>query len=217
MVGKVYIIRHGQGVHNTFQNPDPRDALLRDAKLTIKGQQQSVGLGQGFVDRNTVGVVMASPLRRSVHTALLGFSSVLNKRYFLSSEGGVAGGIDLILDPRLQEIDDELYNTGSTGEQLLAEWPNLDTALLVAPWPEKSGVFDPSGDAVKQRAADIRQELWQRLNELTTQPVRRDIVLVSHGGFIQELTEDNSLMIDNGRFKVFSMRMTAGVPKLIKL
>lgn len=215
MVGKVYIVRHGQGVHNTVGDADEGDALLRDAKLTIKGQQQSVALGQGFPSPNTVGLVMASPLRRSVHTALLAFSSVLNKRYFLSSEGGAAGGIDLVLDPRLQESDAALYNTGSTAEALRTEWPNLDTAMLVAPWPAKTGVFDPSDIVVRQRAADVRQELWRRLNELASQPVRRDIVVVSHGGFIQELTGDGNLIIDNGKFKVFSMRITAGVPELV--
>jgi broad specificity phosphatase PhoE len=215
MVGKVYIVRHGQGVHNTVRDADENDPLLRDAKLTIRGQQQSVVLGQGVLNLSTVGLVMASPLRRSVHTALLAFSSVLNKRYFLSSEGGVSGGIDLILDPRLQETDAALYNTGSTGEELHAEWPNLDTAMLVAPWPEKSGVFDPSDEAVKQRAADLRQELWRRLNGLAAQPAKRDIVVVSHGGFVQELTGDMNLVIDNGKFKAFSMRMTAGVPELV--
>lgn len=215
MVGKIYIVRHGHGYHNAINNPVPNDPRLRDANLTIKGELQSVKMGQQFPDMDTVGVVLTSPLRRSVHTALLAFSTIIHERFYLPGEGGITGGIDLILQPKLQEIGDEIFNTGSPTAKLREEWPNLDLSLLISPWPRKTGLFDPM--AADERATSVRQDLWQTINELATQPTKKNIVVVTHDGFLRELAEMPQLGIENGKYREFSISNSSGRPKLSML
>jgi broad specificity phosphatase PhoE len=212
MAGRIHIVRHGHGRHNVTTNPNPNNPRLRDAGLTIRGELQSVTLGQQFPYMNTIGVILTSPLRRSVHTTLLAFSSIIHERFYLPGEGGIPGGVDLVLDPNLQETDTRVWNSGSTAADLRDEWPNLDFSLLISPWPRKTGLFDPA--RVNERAASVRSDLWDRINTLATESMRKDIVVVTHGGFMQELTKDSHLELGNGEYKTVGISNSLGNPEL---
>jgi broad specificity phosphatase PhoE len=195
MVGKIYVVRHGHGYHQEAKSANAADPRLRDAHLTIQGELQSVILRQKFTDTemNGIGVIVTSPLRRAIHTALLTFSNIIDKRFYTGAdvEGqdglGLEDGVDLVIDPNLQETDTATWNMGSTMQDLKSQWPNLDYPLLKSPWPSKTGPFDPR--EVKTRAQYARNDLWARTNVLDGAPLRKDIVVITHGGFIQDLAE----------------------------
>jgi len=208
MAGKIHIVRHGQGRANVAINPDPNDPRLRDAELTTSGALQSVALGKKFPHMEEIGIILISPLRRSIQTALLAFSGIIHERFYLPGEGGIPGGVDLVVDPKLQEIGDETWNTGSTTDDLIVEFPKLDLSLLTSPWPAKSGQFDPA--RVKQRATDVRSDLWDRIVSLETQSMRKDIVVVSHGGFLPELTNKPNWRPETGSYLSMGISKRAG-------
>ena len=58
----------------------------------------------------------------------------------------------------------------------------IDLSLLTDGWNMKTGRWSPSAQALKKRAKEARQ--W-----LKTRP-EKDIVVVTHGGFLHYFTED---------------------------
>lgn len=98
MAGQVILIRHGHALHNVND-----DVSIPDPRLTLGGEKQSVQLGQNIapLGTDTIGIILTSPLRRSIHTTLLAFIDVIDEGFYLNGEGGIVGGADLVLDPYL--------------------------------------------------------------------------------------------------------------------
>ncbi|KFY88508.1 hypothetical protein V500_06308 [Pseudogymnoascus sp. VKM F-4518 (FW-2643)] len=191
MAGKVILVRHGHALHNV-----DNDDRIPDPRLTLGGERQSVRLGQKIAPRgtNTIGIILTSPLIRSIHTTLLAFIDVLDERFYLKGEGGIPGGADLVLDPYLQEVDDAPCNTGSAVANLEEEWPKLDFSTLRDPWPLKKGIFSPNKH--EERAQEVLGGLNIRLSN-----VRKDVVVVTHGGFMQDLTDDPHFSLELATMK----------------
>lgn len=186
MAGQVILVRHSHALHNVNN-----DTSIPDPRLTLRGERQSVRLGQNIAPfgTDTIGIILTSPLIRSIHTTLLAFIDVLDKRYYLKGEGGINGGADLVLDPYLQEVDDPPCNTGSAVANLKKKWPNLDFSTLGDPWPLKEDIFSPGSH--KTRAQEVLGDLKIRLNN-----VRKDVVVVTHGGFMQDLTDNTGFSLE---------------------
>jgi broad specificity phosphatase PhoE len=203
MTGKVHIVRHGQGWHNLLLEADPNseDFRLHDAELTTSGVLQSVTINKTFPHMKNIGVVLTSPLRRSIQTALLAFSNIIHERFYSPGEGGIPDGVDLVVNPKLEEIDNDIWNSGSTAEDLRFEFPKLDFHLLTSEWPKKTGIFDPEMVKVELRAGMVRKDLWDRTNILAVETIKKDIVLVSHSGFIQVLMGGIDLDLKNGSYR----------------
>ena len=79
-------------------------------------------------------------LHHAIHSTLLAFIDMIDKRFYLEGEGGIVGGADLVLDPYLQGVDElPCNNTRSDVASLMKEWPNLDFCALGDPsWPLKA-------------------------------------------------------------------------------
>lgn len=76
------------------------------------------------------------------------------------------------------------------------EWLNLDFSTLGDPsWPLKEGIFSPENH--KERAQEVLGDLKNRIKVLVQAPSneRKDVVVVTHGGFMRDLT-------DNTRFSL---------------
>lgn len=163
---RVFLVRHAQAEHNVDQRYH-----LRDPPLTELGQRQARTLR----DRLTVrpDVVIASPLIRTLQTALI----------------GITGGTDvpLVSLAELQETSTEPCDTGSPKSTLLAreEFQGIvDFSDLPDDWDSKQGKWAYSDKALTARAADARGYLLSRPESV--------IVAVTHGGFLHYLTEDFS-------------------------
>ena len=185
MAPTLICIRHAQGYHNL----GAEFHSLRDPKLTDLGIEQCQKLRDGgLVDDSKISLITASPLTRTIHTAILSLEPALN--------GGRCDPTIIAL-PDGQETSDFPCDTGSDVEvlqQLCDEqkWP-VDLSRLASDWNVKSlnGRYSPSGQAVKIRANAARQQIRALLKDLVkVGDTDAQVVLVTHGGYLHYFTED---------------------------
>tara|TARA_R110002060_G_scaffold58226_2_gene68294 strand:- start:962 stop:1405 length:444 start_codon:yes stop_codon:yes gene_type:complete len=89
---------------------EQNDFSIRDATLTPHGKEQCKALQAAFPFHNDVDIVMASPLRRTIQTAIESFTPAL-----------LRPGVQLLLLPQAQEISNKPCDTGFEKEELEAE------------------------------------------------------------------------------------------------
>ncbi|KAF2239711.1 hypothetical protein EV356DRAFT_499921 [Viridothelium virens] len=176
----IHLIRHAQGYHNLTT----ANHALPDPLLTPFGESQCRTLSTHFPfpapssPTTTPSLLLAaSPLKRTLSTALLVFSPLLASHPTLR----------ILALPEAQETSDLPCDTGSTHAELLQEFANqpVDLSLVAAAgdsWNRKVGKWSPHAEAVAQRAREVREWVWDRGEEV--------VALVTHGGFLHYLTED---------------------------
>ncbi|KAK9428054.1 histidine phosphatase superfamily [Lipomyces doorenjongii] len=183
MSSRVHLVRHTESVHNV-----DHDFTRLDPELTLLGRHQAEDICRSFTSSDEVGVIVASPLRRTIETTLLAFANTLDKRYFDEASGkGITGGAELILDPDLQGHKAQPCDTGSDHSVLETIFPNLDFSGLPTGWQAKEGLYAP--DALDERVRKVRGVLAERAAALKSRE-RRDIVVVTHGGIMSHLSGD---------------------------
>lgn len=93
----IHCIRHAQGVHNlSYANHS-----LPDPSLTPFGEQQCRDIAATFPYHNQIELVVTSPFRRAICTALLSFAPEVER------------GVKVLALPQLQEASDLPCDTGS--------------------------------------------------------------------------------------------------------
>jgi broad specificity phosphatase PhoE len=147
----VGIIRHGEALHNVqrgYPFPDP--------PLTPLGLEQASAITVGFKP----DLVVASPTRRTIQTALVAF-----------------GSCPLEIWPDLRETYDGICQRGSPISVLQHEFPHLNFSECHEEWTYE----EYSHEKAEKRAERVRR----RVREHSA----RNIVLVTHRGFIGYLVE----------------------------
>ena len=93
--------------------------------------------------------------------------------------------------PEVQETSDLPCDSGSDLEILQKEMQDkeVDLTLLTNEWNKNMGKFAPDAISIEKRAKEARQWLKAR--------PEKEIVVVTHGGFLHYFTEDWS---DSGKF-----------------
>ncbi|RYP16857.1 hypothetical protein DL765_004878 [Monosporascus sp. GIB2] len=177
------IVRHAEAFHNIMGGG------VRDPSLTPRGRAQCQNLALQFPYKDRVEHVVASPMRRTIETALLGFGVVL------------AEGKKITLLPELQEVNSSPSSTGSPADTLRAEYGDaVDLARLDNDWYRKGSNTEFAPDPAKVEARARRARVW--LRELArTVAADAHIVVVTHGEFVHWLTDD---------FAGVSMRFNTG-------
>ena len=165
----IHFVRHGQGVHNTGSG----NYNISDPELTALGIDQCRALRTSFPNPDAIQLVVASPLRRTLDTALHAFEPVvkrLNK--------------PIIALPELQETGEIPCDTGSPVHVLVEKYKDLpvDLGLLDGEWHVKRGKYAQTDAKISARAKVARQ--WLQARE------ESDIVVVTHGGYLHHITED---------------------------
>lgn len=112
----------------------------------------------------SVDLVVASPLKRTINTALLSFEPVIKEK-----------GLKVIALPELQETSDLPCDTGTSPEVLAKEYEGkpVDLNLVKPGWDNKRMKWAPTATAIEKRAGDARRWLMAR--------PEKEIVVVSHG------------------------------------
>ena len=160
MAPTIYCVRHAQGYHNlSIVNHQMHDPLL-----TAVGEEQCRTLSRTFPDIRSIGLVVASPMKRTIYTALTTFEPILKEK-----------DLKIIALPELQETSDLPCDTGSPPEELAKEFENkpVDLSLVKSGWDSKKAKWAPNAPAIERRARDARQWLMARPES--------NIVVVSHG------------------------------------
>lgn len=157
---------------------------MPDPSLTPKGKEQCQTLAENFPYHESIGAIVASPLRRTIYTALYGFKPLIEK------------GMPVIALPEICETADVPCDTGTDIEVLKEEMKDkpVDLSRVKEGWNVKTGKWAPTVDALEKRAREARQWLRARPED--------EIVVVTHGGLLHYLTEDWSDFVeDNGTHK----------------
>jgi hypothetical protein len=131
----------------------------------------------------------STPFLSPAHPALLGFSTVLNKRYFNHVSPGIEDGVELTLSSELQEFGSLLCDTGSSVTLLRTFSPTLDSDGLKAGWQIQGGHYSSDEKTVEERARVVRVDLRIKLYELKG----KDLVVVIHGNFMRHLSGDQDV------------------------
>ncbi|KAH7131870.1 histidine phosphatase superfamily [Dendryphion nanum] len=185
MPSTIYLLRHAESAHNIS-----KDFSHHDPPLTTLGQTQASQLTDTFPHPEQIAVIVTSPLRRAIQTALAGFSHVLDQRYYEPGTGlGVENGVRLVLDAGLQERSGFPCDTGSENEILASEFRGLDFGVLREGWQRKEGENSVGDEAVALRAESARK----RLGELVGSVEGKDVVVVTHGVFMKFLSGEEGI------------------------
>ncbi|KAJ5717875.1 hypothetical protein N7488_003521 [Penicillium malachiteum] len=170
MAPTVHCVRHAQGVHNLCT----ANHVLHDPLLTDLGHEQCAKLRDSFPFHDKIDLMTASPLRRTIYTALESFEPVFKAHPEMK----------LLALPDVQETSDVPCDTGSDPQVLREEFAdkNVDLEMVHEDWNNKAGRYAPTNAALKERARAARRWLKAR--------PEKEIVVVTHGGFLHYLTED---------------------------
>ncbi|KAL4785271.1 histidine phosphatase superfamily [Aspergillus varians] len=168
----IHCVRHAQGLHNLCTE----NHVIPDPLLTDLGNEQCEKLRDSFPRHDQIDLIVASPLRRTMYTALQSFEPVFKANPDLK----------LILLPDIQETSDVACDTGTDPELLRKEIEEknlpVDASLVVDGWNVKTGRYAPTHAAVGGRARTARRWLKAR--------PEKEIAMVSHGGVLHYFTED---------------------------
>jgi len=205
MSGRIHLVRHAESVHNV-----DKDFSRLDPELTTLGRQQAQLLGPAFPYSNDIGLIITSPLRRTIQTTLLAFPKVLDKKYYAKDSGnGIEGGVEVLLDADLQERSALPCDTGSDRGVLEGAFPSLDVSILPEGWTGKKGFYAAGDEAVEERAAKVRSELRKRI-EVLKQGERKDVVVITHGVFMKFLSGDKEIDLPKAGWKSFTVEEGEG-------
>ncbi|KAK4999313.1 hypothetical protein LTR66_001637 [Elasticomyces elasticus] len=165
----VHCVRHAQGYHNLAA----ANHSIPDPLLTPFGEQQCRELQENFPFHKTVDCIVASPIKRTIATALLAFQRDIE-----------AKDLKVIALPEIQETSDLPCDTGSDVAEIAREFDGrpVDLTLVKEGWNSKQGKWAPTAKAIDARAREARRWLMQR--------PEKEIVVVTHGGSLHYLTED---------------------------
>jgi broad specificity phosphatase PhoE len=200
MASTIYLVRHAESEHNVS-----KDFSQLDPPLTTLGHRQAGQLVNSFPHPERIAVILSSPLRRAIQTTLAGFPQVLDKRYYDGSSGfGVEGGVELSLDPDLQERSTLPCDTGSERHVLKQEFLNLDLENLGESWQVKSGQYAADDDSVTLRAGRMRKKLEQ-LSLALQGNERKDVVVVTHGVFMKFLSGEEDIDLPKAGWKSYTI------------
>ncbi|PIB01650.1 putative phosphatase [Cercospora beticola] len=165
----LHLVRHAQAQHNVHVN----NHYLIDPCLTDLGKGQCSQLKTSFPKTEHIDLIVASPLKRTIQTALIAFEDVLRDN-----------NLRVLCLPELQETSNLPCDTGSSREVLEKEFGDQPVNLdhVTPNWECKVGRWAPDVEAVQTRARQVR--VWLR-----DRP-ERNIVVVTHGGFLHFFTEN---------------------------
>ncbi|KAH0538891.1 hypothetical protein FGG08_004547 [Glutinoglossum americanum] len=197
VMGCARAVRHAEGLHNVgfaHHIPDPH--------LTPLGHQQCVNLNLSFPHHDTIELLVSSPLRRALYTALHGFATLIHQR-----------GLRVIVLPDVQEGNSAPCDIGSPLEELRKEFDKefegvFDFGEVGEEWYVKAGRYAATPDAIQVRAKAAREWLKAR--------PEKEIVLITHGGFISYVTEDPGAEWSNIEYRSYQFAPDSDSASLIE-
>ncbi len=184
MAPLVHCVRHAQGGTSQlvplckllkpsgYHNLSVANHSMLDPSLTPFGEQQCRELVEKFPFHDSIDLLVASPLRRTIYTTLLGFKPEIER------------GMTVIALPEIQETADVPCDTGTDIGLLKKEMEGkpVDLSRVMEGWNSKTGRWAPTAKALENRAREARQWLKAR--------PEKEIVVVTHGGLLHYLTEE---------------------------
>ncbi|KAK4159744.1 histidine phosphatase superfamily [Cladorrhinum sp. PSN259] len=199
----IYLLRHAESVHNVT-----KDFSIRDPGLTELGKTQAAALRSTFPALDSIGLIVSSPLTRTIETTLAAFGDIIDK----------GEKTKLVFEPYLQERSDLPCDTGSELSVLEEKFIGLsgfDKNILGDGWWVKEGANAADDASVAKRAAEVRKKLLGYASELEKKEKgngekKTDIVVVTHGVFMKFLAEDEEIDLPKAGWKAYTVEERNG-------
>ncbi|KAK9773541.1 putative Phosphoglycerate mutase [Seiridium cardinale] len=179
MPPQIILIRHGQALHNiddNWSNIPVHDWNIGDPALTTKGEAQCKQLALDLQYKHSFPreetLIVVSPLRRTLQSYQHGLG-------WLAEEG-----VRVELRAEWQETTGNPCDIGSEVAAIEKEWPHLDFSQLDPVYPTKTGLYDPSEEALLHRAKIAREWLYHRSE--------KHVIVMTHSGFIRRVAPDGT-------------------------
>ncbi|CAN8097910.1 unnamed protein product [Discula destructiva] len=186
-----HIIRHGEAFHNldpaeTQTTPSLSGDNVPDPELTPLGIVQCRALGHriGPLNRKSVNLVVASPLKRALYSAHFTFRDLIHEGFFSAPVAAFAD---------LQEIGNSPAHIGSTVKALNSEFAilfsGLDTANVPEGWNSKhvSSDYEGNDHKIRERAERFKLEIKKTFLKADLDV---NVFVFTHGLFINYLVGD---------------------------
>ncbi|KAK5662245.1 hypothetical protein OQA88_8150 [Cercophora sp. LCS_1] len=162
----IILVRHAEALHNETN-------ILHDPKLTELGRSQCRDLRKDLMGRIPkeldVGLIIVSPMIRTIETALLAFGRL------------VKSGVPIQAHAGWQENSAKPCDTGSSIEKVSAMFPEVDFGHVDPVFPDKASPagakYSYTKQAIVARGKSVLQELHDR--------PEKAIIVVSHSGFLR--------------------------------
>lgn len=156
------LMRHGESEFNVVYKKTRVDPGIRDPKLTPLGRRQ-VTEATGHLNGRRISRILTSPYTRAIETA-----SIVAERI----------GVPIHVDTRIGERAAFACDIGTTGSDLRRVWPTLDLDHVDDVWWPTPVESEEALDArcLAFRGRQTATDDW------------REILVVSHWGFIRGLT-----------------------------
>lgn len=162
MTKKIYFVRHGQSEANVlfYAGRVAEARAIRDPGLSEVGRGQARAVRDEYKDvlagaleleptPNRVDLLVVSPMRRTIQTAMLAFGE------WLAARAAAGSPLRICLAPDIQETGDVACDCGSPASALRdefgAEYPFLPFDTLPEDWCEKIGPYVHTGEALAAR------------------------------------------------------------------
>lgn len=137
---------------------------IPDPDLTKRGREQCERLREEFPYHDQVDCIMASPIRRTIQTALIGLEPAIAKR-----------GLKILLTPRAQETSSKPSDTGSPLPNLKEEFGDkIDVQRMTHDWNSNKGEWSMDTEYIERHVVQLRHFIHKLEYE--------HVVLVAHGG-----------------------------------
>lgn len=136
-----------------------------DSSLTPLGREQAIRMSEKFPNGDKIDYIMASPLRRTIQTALFAFDPMMQKNK-----------LKIVLFPEVQETSSKQADTGSEVWKLQREFGHarIDEGLVPDNWNSNEGKWSTNSESIKGNAKAARDFL-EKLD-------KKHVILVTHGG-----------------------------------
>ncbi|KAK4096806.1 phosphoglycerate mutase-like protein [Parathielavia hyrcaniae] len=180
----IILVRHAQALHNV-----DRDYTLHDPELSELGRKECAKLKEHLVLRIPrdldVGLIIVSPMKRTLETALLAFGELIDR------------GIPIIAHAGWQETSSKPCDVGTSLTSLPSLFPQVDFSHVDPVFPDKTspaGVFySHSRRAILDRGQAVLRELRER--------PEKAVIVVSHSGFLRHAVTGNYYM--NADYRIY--------------
>ncbi|KAH7367491.1 phosphoglycerate mutase family protein [Plectosphaerella cucumerina] len=180
----IHLVRHAQGYHNL----SVENEQLPDPDLTELGNKQCAGVRSRFHSHDKLTHLVASPMRRTLHTCLQSFGPAPGD----DDDFQRTALLPVLALPEIQEVSDNPCDTGSEVARLEEEFRGkVDFSRVPAGWNEKkaaSSPWEPTLEKLEARARKARIALRKLAASSDKEDVH--IAAVSHGAFLHFLTDD---------------------------
>ncbi|KAK3381122.1 histidine phosphatase superfamily [Podospora didyma] len=162
------LVRHAEALHNV-----DRDYTIPDPELSELGRRQCRDLKKNLMSKIPkeldVELIIVSPMKRTIETALLAFRGLIEK------------GVPIQAHAAWQENSAAACDTGSPILKLEAEFPQVDFSHVDPVFPDKKS---PAGARYKYSRQAIIARGQFSLHDLYDRP-EKAIIVVSHSGFLR--------------------------------